>query len=88
MLIFLLEPKFLVHISNSLLETSLKRRDLITQLLFLVLCRVTVFQGVFELVNAFCGFLAIFSKPLYFASALHTSSHLHAAVHLLGDLGE
>jgi hypothetical protein len=88
LLVFLLQTQFLVHVCNALLQTSLESWDLITELLLLVFRSLRQFEFSLELIDTSGGLLAVVCESLHFAATFHSSRHIHAAVHLLRDLGQ
>ena len=88
LLVLLLQSQLLVHVCDALLKTSLEGWDLVAQLLFLLFWCVLFLKCVLELVDALRSLLAVLGEALDLASAFHSSCHLHAAVHLVCDLGE
>ena len=88
LLSFLLKTKLLVHVSDSLLEAGLVSRNLIAQLLLLIVSGVLLLKYILELIDAFSRLMAIVGKSLDLAATLRTSGHVHAPVHLHRDLSQ
>ena len=88
LLSFLLKAKLLVHVSDSLFEASLVSRNLIAQLLLLILSGFCLLKYMLELVDAFSGLVAVVGESLDLTAALRASSHVHAPVHLHSDLSQ